>query len=174
MAGLTEGYIYLIESEAADNQNWLTNPHNIVIGNFTEGTDFCKIEIPQQHQKRFTTGITIIDSGAGTSYDDRSNRYSYSLDGQGLLTSKTNAALVDKFIMNSRHVSSSPSTYKYYYMVIKYDTADADASYEMFMDDTGTQRRYCKGAVLSGMYRWVETDPLKNEVMVKFKSCWGA
>ena len=173
MAGLTEGYIYFIESEVAQ-QNWLTNPHAIVIGNFTEGTHYCKIELPQQHQKSFTTGVNIIDSGAGTSYDDRTNRYSYAQNAQGLLTTKANAALVDKFIMNSRHVSSADAAHFYYYMIIKYATADADASYEMFTDDTGTQRRYCKGAVLTGNYRWMQSNPLNTQVVLNFKSCWGS
>ena len=172
MAALTEGYIYFIESEAAQ-QNWLTNPHAIVIGNFTEGTHYCKIELPQQHQKSFVTGIFITDSGAGTSYDYRSNRYSYTLQGRGLVTSKANAALVDKFVMNARHTASATASYFEYYMIIKYATADADTSYEMFTDNAGTQRRYCKGAILNGNFTWNQINPLNMQVVLNFKSKWG-
>jgi len=172
MAALTEGYIYFIESEALQ-QNWLTNPHAIVIGNFTEGTHYCKIEIPTQNKTNGITGIFITDSGAGTSYDYRSNRYSYSNQGQGLITSRANLWLVDQFIMNARHTASADASYYEYYMIVKLDTADANASYEPFTDNTGTQRRYCKGAILNWYRIWNKSDPLNYTLFINWKSKWG-
>ena len=172
MTALSEGYIYFIESEALQ-QNWLTNPHNIDLDNFTEGLHYCKIELPTRDQTGGVTGISIIDSGAGTSYDDRTNRYSYSGQNNGLITSRANVWLVDQFIMNSRHTAASPDTYMDYYMIKKYDTADANDSYEPFMDDTGTQRRYCKGAILNWHRTWMQSAPNYFSLFINFKSCWG-
>ena len=172
MAALTEGYVYFIESEAAQ-QNWLTDPHDIVIGNFTEGTHYCKIELPKQWMRPFTTGIFITDSGSGTSYDFRSERYSYQFKPIGLVTSITNANYVDKFFMNTRHTASSSTSYYEYYMVVKLATADADTSYIMFTDNNGTQRRYCKGAALGGVMTWNHQNPQVYTVSINFKSKWG-
>ena len=168
MAGLSDGYIYFIESEAAQ-QNWLHDPDTIVIGNFTEGTHYCKLEFPQSWKKMFNTGMTIIPSGGGTSFQNRPNTRFYSLLSRGIETSRSNGDIVEGFFTIARHTASSIATYKHYYVIVRYTSSD----YVLFTDHTGTRREYCKGAVLDGDVSWNEANPQTVILRANFQSIWG-
>lgn len=170
MAGLTPGYIYFIESDAIDNQDWLHLPENIVIGNFTEGTHYCKIELPKVLRVRFGTGVQVNDAGGGTSFDYRSNMKGYAPLLNGLVTSRTNVRYIDSFIMKDRHTSGSSSTFVRYYMIIKFGTND----YWPFVDADDNQRDYCRGAIPQGggEYIWKESDSFNITVNLNWRSIW--
>lgn len=168
MASLSDGYIYFIESEAAQ-QNWLHDPDNIVIGNFTEGTHYCKLRFPQKWRKAFDTGMTITPSGGGVSYQLRPNRRFYGLLAQGITTSRANGDVVEGFFTINRHTASSATTYKTYYLIIRFGASD----YVNFTDEDGNRREYCKGAVVNGDVSWSETDPANVIVRLNFESIWG-
>ena len=168
MAGLVDGYIYFIESEAAQ-QNWLHDPDNIVIGNFTEGTHYCKLEFPQKWVKAFATGMTITPSGGGVSFQLRPNRRYYRALTQGIVTSRANADLVEQFFTIDRHTAASISTYRHYYLIIRFGASD----YVKFTDADNNRREYCKGAVTDGEVIWNESDPKNALVRLNFESIWG-
>jgi hypothetical protein len=168
---LTSGYIYFIESDAGDNQNWLHDPENIDLDNFTEGTDYCKIEIPEQLRVRFGTGIEVTDSGGGTSYDFRSNRKGYVPVLRGLVTSRANLRYIDSFIMMDRHTSGSSATFVRIYMIIKFAAND----YFPFVDADDTQREYCRGVIpkAGGEYVWTASSPHTITINLNWRSVWG-
>ena len=168
MVALSDGYIYFIESEAAQ-QNWLHDPDTIVIGNFTEGTHYCKYAFPQKWVKAFATGMVITPSGGGVSFQLRPNRRYYNALAQGILTSRANADLVEKFFMDDRHTAASIASYKTYYLIIRFGASD----YVNFTDHDNNRREYCKGAVTSGENIWNENDPANVLVRLNFESIWG-
>ena len=168
MATLTAGYIYLIESDAGDNQNWLHDPETIVVGNFTDGTDICSLKIPRTFTKQFSTGVQVTTGAAGNEFDYRAARRAYAIMAQGIETSISNANTVEKFIMSDRHTSGSSTTFVRYYLVIKFGSND----YVEFTDSTGTRREYCTGIVLNGVITWRESSSQTALVRFNFKSVW--
>lgn len=168
MAGLSDGYIYFIEAEAAQ-QNWLHDPDTIVIGNFTEGTHYCKLEIPQKWIKAWSTGMVITPSGGGRSFQLRPNRRFFAIMSQGIKTSIANGDLVEGFFTIDRHTAASASTYKNYYLIIRRGSSD----YVKFTDHDSNRREYCKGAVTDGDMTWNENDPQNVIIRVNFQSIWG-
>lgn len=166
---MVNGYIYIIESDATDNQNWVPTVDNITIaGNYTEGTEYIKLEIPQKYKIQFKTGIQVSDSGAGSSFDRRSARRAYLMLGNGIETSRSNAATVRNFFMLDRHTSGNSTVFKRYYLIIKYNTTD----YETFIDASSTSRDYCKGVVLDGETNWDETEASVATVRLNWRSVW--
>lgn len=168
MAGLTDGYIYFIESEVADNQNWLHNPDNIVIGSFTEGTDYCKLQFPNNFQVPFGTGAVINTGSSGNQYMNISARRFYKFLADGIEASIANANTIDQFIMSNRHTSGVIGTRKWYYLVIRF----AASSYVKFTDGGGTQRDYCKGIIVDGVRVWNKAKPLIMKIHINFGSVW--
>ena len=163
------GYIYILESDAVDNINWVPTVDNIILGAlYTEGTEYIKLEIPQKYKIQFKTGITVTDSGAGSSFDRRSARRAYLMLANGIETSRANAALVRNFFMLDRHTSGSDAVFKRYYLVIKWGATD----YEPFIDASSTSRDYCKGVVIDGETEWVEDESLKATVRLNWRSVW--
>ncbi len=168
---LNDGYIFFIESDAVDNQNWVTvgDPDLINLVNFTEGEDYCKLKLPKEFRKWFTTGMEIVDSGGGNSYQLRWNRRAYKLLSTGIETSRANADLVEGFFMRDRHTSPSPTIYKDYYLIFRFAASD----YVNFTDDGGTRREYCRGGVENGEEMWVYDNPKNYILKLNFRSIWN-
>ena len=166
---MVTGNIYILESDAVDNINWVPTVDNIILGAlYTEGTEYIKLEIPQKYKIQFKTGITITDSGAGSSFDRRSARRAYLMLANGIETSRDNAEIIRNFFMLDRHTSGSASVFKRLYLVIKYGATD----YEKFIDASSTSREYCKGVVIDGETEWDETDPQVATVRLNWRSVW--
>ena len=171
MATLEPGYIYFLENKGA----WLTDstptdPEDIIIADFTaEGTDYCKIELPQRWVKTFKTGITVTDAGGGTSFEHRASVRGYSFLSEGLKTSIINADLVEQFFMIDAHTSGASATFKDYYMVIKFDTD----VYVKFKDESAsTMEKYCPVRLLSGNSTWDENSPQSMTIRLNLRSKW--
>jgi hypothetical protein len=172
---LSDGRIYLIESDAADNQNWVPTPSNIDLDNFTEGTDFCQLKIPQRTTQRGYTGILIQDASGGAGFMTRSYRRGYLVTIMSNELFETEAYLIDKFIMNDRHVATSTSTYTNYYLVICRDQDDTSYGYAKYTNSAGSQVNYLKGAIPNdGGYEctWTEGQNLRAQIKIVFKSAW--
>ena len=166
---MVNGYIYILESDAVDNVNWVPTVDNVILaGNYTEGTDFVKLEIPKKYKIKFKTGCKVTDSGAGSSFDLRSARRSYAMLANGIETSRANAEKIMNFLMLDRHTSGAAATFKRYYMIIKYDTT----SYVQFIDASSTLRDYCKGDVIDGDLDWDGDDPLVVKIKLNWRSVW--
>ena len=100
------GNIYILESDAVDNINWVPTVDNIILGAlYTEGTEYIKLEIPQKYKIQFKTGISVTDSGAGSSFDRRAARRAYLMLANGIETSRANAEVIRNFFMLDRHTS---------------------------------------------------------------------
>ena len=166
---MVNGYIYFIESDAAQNINWVPTVDNIILSVlYTEGTEYVKLQMPEQLKIAFKTGIIVTDSGGGSSFDYRPNRRAYQTLAQGIETSRANAATVRNFFMLDRHTSGAAATFKRYYMVVKYGTT----TYEPFINAAGTSVDYCKGVILDGYTIWNEDDPLVATVYLNWRSVW--
>ena len=166
---MVTGYIYILESDAADNINWVHTVDNIILGAlYTEGTEYIKLEIPRKYKIAFKTGITVTDSGAGSSFDRRAARRAYLMLANGIETSRSNAAVVRNFFMLDRHTSGAAATFKRYYLVIKWGATD----YEPFIDASSMSRDYCKGVVIDGETEWSEDEPLVATVRLNWRSVW--
>lgn len=167
MAGVTEGYLYFIESEVAQ-QNWLAGgASTIELTNFTEVTHYCKIERPEDFQKRFKTGISVSYLG-GASFDVMWDNKSYNLLPYGFKTSIENAEKVEQFFMADRHTSSNTTTFKQYYLVVKYTTT----KFVEFYDFNNNRLTYCKGLLIDGSIIWSDTESLIAYVRLNFYSTW--
>ena len=163
------GYLYIIESNAADNINWVPTVDNIILSAlYTEGTEYVKLQIPQKYRIQFKTGIIVYDSGGGSSFDYRPNRRAYMMLAEGIETSRDNAETIRNFFMLDRHTSGAAATFKRLHLIIKYGTTD----YEKFIDAGGTARDYCTGVVLDGETTWDEDEPQVAMVRLNWRSVW--
>lgn len=172
VTALTPGYIYFIESDGTDNDNWIADhggdPDLLDLDQYTEGTDYCKIEIPKDVKVGFYTGHNVSDVGSGLSYDLRSAARGYKAYTRGLVTSRANAKLMDQFFMSNRHTSGASATYKTYYMVVYFGVND----HWPFIDHNNNQKSYCKGAVIGGDLNWRETESLTILTNLHWRSIW--
>ena len=165
---LTHGYIYFLEKDAGDNQDWGNVVGDIDLDNFTNGTDVVKLQIPQDFKIRGKTGINVIDSGGGRSYDERTNRRAYAMLSNGIETTIANAMTVVNFFMLDRHCSGASAIFKRIYAVIIL----FDGTYVPFIDSGSTPRDYCTGAVLDWEVDWDQGDNVRATVRLNWKSVW--
>jgi len=169
---LSDGYIYLIESDSVANDDWITDhagdPDSVDLSLFTAGTEYCKLEIPEEFQKGFHTGIVVEQGSAGSSYDLRSERRWYDLLASGIETSIANADLVDQFCMTAAHTSGDATTFERYYLIIRF----AASNYVNFTDDSGNRKEYCKGVITDGRIIWQKSRPSLAMVRLNWRSVW--
>lgn len=165
-------YIYVLESDAVRNQNWLPTVANIDLSaNFTEGTDFFKLQIPKQWIKGGTTGITAKKASGGKTYVTRTSQKAYSGQLQGFEVVGTDANNIEKFIMSSAHTATSVTTFKYYYLIIKRSATE----YVPFTDDNDTVRDYCKIVITPDWkITWNESKERMGNIQINYHSAWGA
>jgi len=167
---LTPGHVYFLESDAAQNQDWIAGGATTIdLTNFTEGTEYCKLELPQRWRKQFTTGIRVTDAGAGTSFDFRSARRGYGIVAGGIETSITNANLVEQFFMLDRHTSGASATFYDYYMVVIFSAT----VFVKFKDNSAsTMKDYCPVRVTGGETIWSESTPQTVIFRATIRSVW--
>ena len=170
---LTPGYIFFLESDAGTNQDWIVistppDPTDIDLTTFTEGTEYCKLQIPQRFREKWTTGITVTDSGGGTSFDFRSGAKGYDFLSEGIETSVANAGLIKKFFMIDRHTSGLAATFKNHYMIIIFSTT----SYVTFIDNSDTVQKYVPIRSSGGEQNWDQDTPQTVIVRIFARSCW--
>lgn len=170
MGDLTPGHIYFIEKEAAQ-QDWGTEPDDIVIGNFTEGTHYCKFSVPRSWNVVGHTGTLVSTIGGGIQYSLRQARRYYDGGATGLMTSIKNANLIDAFFMSKRHTSGKSSVFVPYYLICYHGLNSSDLC-TMFTDHTGTQRAYCRLEAVKFQRGWVDTEILNVKCNISFLSVW--
>ncbi len=115
--------------------------------NFTEGTDFTQINIPDGFTRSSFTGAKVTPSGAGRQFDYRIEARFYRALAQGVHATLAEANLVDKFFMSPRHTAGSGAVFERYYMIVYFGTN----SHMSFTDADGNQQSYCKGIVAPRM-----------------------
>ena len=166
---LTTGYIYILESDAGRNQNWIAGgPGTIDLDSFTEGTEYCKLEIPRKFVKGFSTGVQVMDGGGGSSVQVNWDKRVFTIQATGIEASIANAEKFDQFTMLKEHTDED--VYVDYYLVIKYGTT----SYVKFTDFGGTRRDYCKGVIVNGSIMWLEQENQTAIVQLQWRSVWDA
>lgn len=168
---LSDGYIYLIESSAADNQNWVPTPGNIDLDNFIQGDEYCCVKFPKKWRKRGNTGIQVSQASGGDGFMTRTSRRFYQAEFQGLEAIGAEAHYIDEFIMNNRHTATSATTFEDYYLIICRDE-DGAAGFEKFTNSAGSQVDYCKGIVADYYIEWQEGKNLRAMVGFNFVSVW--
>lgn len=166
---LTVGYIYILESNGATNQNWVAGGASTVdLTNFTEGTEYCKLEIPKKFVKSWSTGVQVMDPGGGGSVQVNWDKRVYTVQATGIETSIANAEKLDQFTMLAAHTDET--SYIDYYLIIKYGTT----SYVMFTDFGGTRRDYCKGVIVNGSIMWLDIQSQTAIAQFSWRSVWDA
>lgn len=164
------GYIYFVESNAVDNIDWVPTVDNIVLGAlYTEGTEYCKLQIPEEIVIDAFTSIEATHTGGGTGFQTRPNARFYEALSKGIETSRSNAATVRNFFMLDRHTSGAAATYRQVYLVVKYSAA----GYEKFVDHDSTSRDFCKGVVPHVKTVWRKDDYDRAMVFIDWISTWG-
>lgn len=168
---LTPGRIYFIESDSG-NQDWILNnsgdPDAIDLDNFTEGTDYVEINMPEGFFVTGFSGAIVTPSGAGKSFDKRGEARFYRALSRGVSTSIANGNLVDKFITSPRHTSGASATFVRYYLIVYLGTN----SHFEFTDADGNRKSYCRGIALSVIRQWFAKDPANVMVRVNWDSVW--
>ena len=168
----TAGYIYLIESDGTDNDDWITDhagdPDLLDLDQYTEGTEYCKIEMPQQFKKNFTTGIVVTDASGAISFERRWEKRAYSVMSRGINTSRANGDLVEQFLTAPRHSAGSTTTYHTYYLIFYFGVDD----HVPFTDSAGNRKSYCKGVVTNGSLLWNESMPNTYIISLNWRSVW--
>ena len=166
---MVEGNVYFLESDAVLNINWVPTVDNIVLAAlYTEGLEFVKLPFPMHVKTGFNTGIVVVDSGAGASFDERNAARGYQILANGIETTRVNAERVMNFFMLDRHTSGASATYKQVYMVIK----TGATSYVQFVNAASTVVDYCKGAVIHGEMDWDESKPMNATIRLIWRSVW--
>lgn len=164
------GYVYFLESDAAQNINWVPTVDNIILSVlYTEGTEFVKLQLPEELRIGFDTSIVVDNAGGGEGFDFRPNRRAYDALAKGIETTRVNAERVMNFFMLDRHTVGAAATFKRYYMVIKYGAT----TYGQFVDHTSTIRDYCKIVVLGGDLLWRRDDYDRAIVRLNVASVWS-
>jgi len=168
---LSDGYIYFVESEAVGGDDWITDhagdPDDLDLDAMTEGTEYCKLEIPQRWRKKFITGIIVTDATT-TTFDYRTGRKGYSILAEGIETSVANADLVEKFFLIARHISGASATFKNHYMIIRFGTSN----YATFIDNSDGVKEYCPIRCSGGEVIWEESSPQRALVRLQVRSIW--
>lgn len=165
---MVPGYIYVLESNE-DNVSWVPTVDNIVLGAlYTEGEEYVKLQIPQDFKVKGKTGIVVVDSGGGHSYDDRPNKRAYAVLANGIETTIANGMQVANFFMLDRHCSGAEAVFKRYYLVIRL----FDGTYVPFIDQNSDPQDYCKGVVLDWEVDWDEGDNQRVTVRLNWRSVW--
>lgn len=144
MAGVSPYTLYLFESDGVGNQDWVPTVANIVIGNFTEGEDYCKMDFPYRKQKRFYTGLKINDLANAKSFILKKGKRGYLFTVRAKCYTKASSDYVDEMLMRNEHVRASD--YEDYYMVLVH----AATVYEKFTSHNGTRRDYLQCGILDG------------------------
>ena len=163
---LIPGYLYFLESEAATNQNWIAGGATTIdLTLFTEGTEYCSIELPKNWKKRFSTGIIVTNSGGGTTFSYNTGRRGYSILSRGLETSVANAELVEKFFMISAHNTGVITNY---YMVIPFSATD----FATFINAADASKDFCPVVCTGGEVIWDGEKPKNAMVRLQVRSIW--
>jgi hypothetical protein len=166
---LSDGKIYLIESDAVTNQDWITNnagdPDAIDLDSFTDGTEYCHFDFPLKMVKRGKTGITVETWGAAKTADTRSGKRFYNCIIMGKTDTRANAWNIGKFIMADNHVTGA-STFERYYLIIYYGTND----HEPFTDASNARLSYCTGIVSDWEISWAEPQHINMDVRINWWS----
>ena len=168
---LSDGKVYLIESDAADNQNWAPTPGNIDLDNFVQGDEYCVLNLPKRWTKKGMTGIQVSTASGGDGFMNRTYRRAYMVQIAANEEIGANAHYVDEFIMNNRHTATSGTTFTDYYLVICRDEDGANG-FELFTNDSGSQVGYLKGVVTEYQITWLEGQNLRANIQFTFVGTW--
>lgn len=165
----TPGFLYFMESEDDD---WITDhagdPDVADLDLMTEGTSFCKLEVPEKWKKRLYTGIITTPTGGGKSFSLRDEGRWYQILSRGIETSRANADLVEKFFSLPRHTSGASATYVDYYLVIYLGLND----HVQFTDSSGNRKSYCPVDCAWVDCAWSESANPNVNVAIQINSVW--
>lgn len=136
--------LYLIESDATLNVNWVPTVANIDLDFYTEGVEYFKMDYPFRKTKHFYTGLKITDLANATSFIMKKGKRGYLFNVQGKCYTKASSDYVDQFLLANKHVKAA--SYEDYYLVLVHDSG----TYEKFTDDGGTRRDYLQCGIIDG------------------------
>ena len=168
---LEDGMIYFVESDAVRNQDWTPTVADIdLAGNYTEGTDYCKLQLPKNWSNEIGSGIEVGDASGSKSFITRTSKSSYLCVLRSFEVIGSDVDKIETFFNSAAHLASSPTTFKHYYMIIRRSSTE----YENFTDDSYTRRDYCHGVMLNVIITWLESTNRTADVEIIFRSTWGA
>ena len=142
--GVSPRTLYLIESDATNNVNWVPTVANIDLDVYTEGVEYCKMDYPPRKGKRFYTGLKITDLANAKSFIIKKGKRGYLFNIQAKVYTKASADYIDQFLLHNNHVKAV--SYEDYYLVLVHDAT----VYEKFTDNGGTRRDYLQCGIIDG------------------------
>lgn len=173
--GLTPGCIYFIESDSGDNSDWITDHSgdpdliDFDTDNFTEGTEYCKLLIPETFRQRLNSGIVTTASGGAKSFSIMNEKRWYQVLAGGIETTRANAKLVHDFFAAPRHTSGDKTNvYVDYYLIIYFGTND----HIPFMNASGVSKSYCPVDYSWVDILWSNTRNTLTKITIQVTSVW--
>lgn len=142
--GVSPWTLYLIESDATTNVDWVPTVGDIDLDFYIEGSEYCKMDFPANFVKQFYTGLKITDLANATSFIMKKGKRGYLFTVYGKCYTKASADYIDEMLMSNAHVKAS--SYEDYYLVLVH----AATVYEKFTDDSGTRQNYLQCGILDG------------------------
>jgi hypothetical protein len=168
----TAGKIYFIESDGVTNDDWITDhagdPDLLDLDQYTEGTDYIQMKIPQGFTRTGNTGIIVTPMVGGKSFDLRPETRLYKILNVSVEGSLADANLIDGFAMSERHTSGASATFEAYYLVVYFGAN----SHLEFTDASGNKKSYCAGRIINVSTTWNESANLNFNIRINFASVW--
>ena len=167
---LSDGCIYLIESNAARNSDWITDHSgdpdaiDFATDNFNEGDDYIVISKFTDYNVMSHTGVPVKQTGGGYQYDVKLGKRYHTISFSGIVSSLAAANKVEQMIMAPEHTETTG--FARYFLIIRF----AASSYQNFTDNKGTQKEYCRCIIETGSIGWDADDPLIWTVSFNLKS----
>jgi hypothetical protein len=163
--------IYIIQSEAGTNDDWMTdhagNPIEADIELFTLGTEYVYLELKNKIQKtnRFYVQRFVFPSGKTYYYMD--GKEDATLTFGGLETTRANAEKLEQF--GKTH--NRPTAKTIYLFVWE---AAGTAGLWTFYDHTPTARYYMRGHLVQVRWDWSEDRNAVHNLQLTFLADWRA
>jgi len=171
--GLEDGKIYLLEraGDLGAKTDWITagggDPDTIDTEQFTEGLTLCKFSFPMKFVKRGKTGMVPSTTSGGLTGVSRTGNRFYNSIIMGTTGSRAAGYLIEKFLMDDRHLVPASATFKPYFLVVYYGTND----HEPFINVANSRLSYAPGVVTDFEVAWQEAKHINLNVRLNW---WSA
>ena len=166
----TAPFVLFIESNAADNDDWITDhagdPDLITYTNYTEGTEVLVFTKVLSRKIVAIPGNRAEPRAGGNTYEYRSGRRYYQFQYAFVANSRAEVNNCLKFPMFERHTEAT--SYKDYYLV----DLQAANDHITFVDASNNVKSYCKVHIQQLQEIWSSALSNKHVITVSGVSAW--
>jgi len=166
----TAPFIALLESDSADNDDWITDhagdPDDITWTNYTEGLEAIVLTKVSSLLIVPVTGVQFEHLGSGVSYDQKFGKRFYQFTINGIVETWADANYIDRFCMDDRHTTGTD--FSRIYLVHK----KANSDYKEFTDEDNARKEYCACNISNCRLQWSSSQPLLWQYQITGVSVW--